>query len=83
MEEFIASVSNSDTRLIVVLSPKYGTVSSGAFEQVGILCDKYGVEFWDYYSDSTFQDMEYFKEPMHLDERGAYVFTRCLSEKMR
>ena len=60
LEEFVEKLSKSDTRLIVMASPKYGAVSSEAFGPVKDICGRYGVEFWDYYSDPRFQKMEYY-----------------------
>lgn len=80
MEEFIAAMSKSDTRLIMVASPKYGAVSSEVFSPVKALCEQYGVEFWDYYCAPEFQKMEYFKEPVHLNDAGARAFTAHIAE---
>lgn len=82
-EEFVAKLSKSDTRLIIMVSPKYGAVSSDAFRPVKDICDRYGVEFWDYYSDPRFQKMEYFKEQMHLNNEGARVYTSAIAKRIK
>ena len=83
MEEFVSQVSRSDTRLIMLASPKYGALSSEVFNPIKKICDRYGVEFWDFYTDPQFQKMGYFKEPMHLNERGASEYTAYLAERLK
>ena len=82
MEEFISRMSQSETKLIVVASPKYGATSSKVFTPIKELCNLYNIEFWDYYNNPDFQKMEYFKESMHLNDNGAKVFTKCIAEKL-
>lgn len=82
MEGFISKISMSDTRLIMVASPKFGVTSSDVFSPVKQLCEKYGVEFWDYYMAPEFQKMEYFKESMHLNDKGARFFSMCLAQRI-
>ena len=82
LEEFVAELSTSDTRLILMASPKYGATSSEVFEPVKDICNKYGVEFWDYYCDTKFQRLDYFKEPMHLNERGATDFSILVADRI-
>lgn len=83
LEEFVAELSKSDTRLIMMASPKFGATSSEVFEPVKEICKKYGVEFWDLYCDSEFQKMEYFKEQMHLNEKGALAFSTNIAARLR
>ena len=82
MEEFIAALSGSDTRLIMMASPKYGAESSEVFDPIKEMCDRYGVEFWDYYCVPEFQKMSYFKEPMHLNDVGARAFSCEVTERI-
>lgn len=83
LDEFVAELSNSDTRLIVVASPKYGAVTSEVFEPVKEICNRYGVEFWDCYSAPEFQKLEYFKEQMHLNEAGAKYYSAILAQRLK
>lgn len=84
MEEMVARLSSTpNTYLIVMASPKYGATDSDDFAPVKKICNNYGVAFWDYYCSSEFQRMEYFKEPMHLNEKGASVFTECLAARIK
>ena len=82
MEDFIAMLCASDTRLIMTASPKFGAVSSDVFAPVMALCKQYGVEFWDYYAAEEFQKMEYFKESMHMNDKGARMFSECIAKRI-
>ena len=83
MEEFISRLSRTETKLIMLASPKYGALSSEVFNPIKEICNRYGVAFWDYYSDTQFQKMDYFKEPMHLNEKGSREFTAYLAERLK
>lgn len=84
MEEMVARLSSTqNTDLVVMASPKYGATNSDVFAPVKKICNNYGVAFWDYYCSSEFQRMEYFKEPMHLNEKGALAFTECLASRIK
>lgn len=82
LEEFVSQLSESDTRLIMMASPKYGATTSEVFDPVKEICNKYGVEFWDYYCTPEFQRLEYFKEPMHLNKKGAMVYSAYIAQKL-
>jgi hypothetical protein len=82
MEEFIARMSQSETKLIMVASPKYGATSSSTFNPIKEMCSRYGVEFWDYYTASEFQKMEYFKEAMHFNDKGAREFSKRIAHDL-
>lgn len=82
MEDFIKDNLNSNVKLVFVASPKYGAESSSVFEPLNELCELYGVEFWDYYTDPRFQKMEYFKESMHLNCNGAIVFSTEIANRI-
>lgn len=46
MEESIARMSQVETRLVMVASPKYGATSSETFNPIKGMCSRYGVEFF-------------------------------------
>jgi len=83
MEEFIARLSQSDTRLIMVASPKYGATSSDIFDPIKEICSHYGVDFWDFYAAPEFQKLDYFKEPMHLNDKGTRVFSKTIANNLK
>ena len=83
MEEFIARLSHSETRLFMVASPKYGVTSSDKYGPIKEMCSRYGVEFLDYYATPEFQIMEYFREPMHLNDKGAHEFSKVIANDLK
>lgn len=83
MEEFIKRLSQSDTRLVVVASPKYGAKSSEVFAPIKEMCSRYDVDFLDYYTATEFQQMDYFKESMHLNNKGARAFSEILAKRLK
>lgn len=82
VNEFIVRMSHSDTRLIMIASPRYGATSSDVFNPVKDMCRLYGIEFWDYYTEIEFQRMDYFKESMHLNNKGAVAFSERVAQRL-
>ena len=82
IEDFITNVIKTDCKLVFVVSPKYGVRSSSNFNPIKDLCERYGVEFWDYYADPQFQKLDYFNEPMHLNHQGAQLFSEVISKRL-
>ena len=84
MQSFIIDVSEKGIPLMVVLSPKYGTISSFDFQPIKDVCYEYNVPIVDYYSDEVLMtNMNFFKEPMHLNDEGARLFTTKLVSKVK
>ena len=83
MEEFIARISSSDTRLIMIASPLYGVKSSEVFKPIKDICQRYGVDFMDYYASPEFQKKQFFNDQSHLNEEGAKVFSKALASKLQ
>lgn len=79
MQGFIKDVSEKGIPLMIVLSPKYGAVDSHDFEPIKKTCKEYQVPFVDYYANPEFMNhREWFKEPMHLNDTGARIYTSKL-----
>ena len=76
MRKFIIDVTEREIPLLVVVSPKYGAENSNVLQPIKEICETYNVPFLDYYADSEFMmHKEWFKEPMHLNDEGARVFS--------
>ena len=83
MNKFVKDLTERKIPLLVVVSPKYGAENSNELQPIKDICENYDVPFWDYYTDSEFmKHKEWFKEPMHLNDEGAEMFTRRLSENI-
>lgn len=75
--KFIDFANNKHIPLIIVASPKYLKESSAVFNEVKEMCISKNVPFLDYYHLPDFMEhKEYFKEPMHLNDKGAIEFTK-------
>lgn len=83
IKKFIIDVKSSGAALIMVASPKYGEKTSECFDIVKEICKENNVPFWDYYTDERFQKLEYFKEPMHLNEEGAKAFSEEIINRLK
>lgn len=84
MSGFIKDVSEKGIPLMIVVSPKYGAVESQSFEPIKKICCTYHVPFVDYYADQVFMThKEWFKEPMHLNDEGAHIFTNKIISIIR
>ncbi len=76
-KRFVDLCDYYDIPLIVVVSPQYGTNCSDRYDPIKSICQENQVAFVDYYSDNEFiSHKEFFKDPMHLNEEGASMFSR-------
>lgn len=81
MHKFVDDVTARNIPLVLVYSPKYGADNSFKLQPIKDLCEFYNVPFVDYFADSEFMShKEWFKEPMHLNDAGARMFTLRLVE---
>lgn len=77
VQELIEISKRHDVPLLMVASPKYGEKNSEALNPIKIICAENGIPFIDYYANADFvTHKELFKEPMHLNNKGAEVFTQ-------
>lgn len=83
LRNLVVDVRSKGGQIIFIASPKYHVSSSEVYQPLRDICDEYKVPFWDYYNDSTFQESEYFKEPMHLNKKGAEVFSNYIVNKIK
>ena len=63
--------------LVFTASPHYDVLDSEIFEPAVDLCRKYNVPFLNYYDSEYFRtNISYFKDPMHLNAKGAREFSK-------
>lgn len=74
-EQFIQETKKDNIELIVIASPKYG-YDGVTLQPVKDLCKNNTVLFYDYSNEESFRKMELFKEPMHMNKRGATAFSK-------
>lgn len=83
INKFILLVQSKGIPLVVVASPKFGQNNSDDIRPVKEICSERGIPLWDYYSDPVFQNhKEWFREPMHLNDKGARIYSRFLSPEI-
>lgn len=83
IEKLILTAQSHQVPIVFVASPKLGANTSLIMEPVKKLCEKYNVDFWNYYDDLIFQNPAFFKEPMHLNSTGALAYSNTISERIR
>lgn len=83
-EKFIQSVQENNSSLVCVLSPRYRSYTTERYEPIFNLCAKYDVLMLDYYADTTFSaHREYFKDPTHMNDNGARLFSAMLANRLK
>lgn len=78
-ERFIECTKKDGVNLLVVASPKYG-FDGGSLEPIKSLCSQNDIRFLDYSNDERFQRLDYFKEPMHMNMKGAILYSSIISK---
>jgi hypothetical protein len=77
IKKLITLTKNKQIPLVLVASPKLGSISSEQMQPVRDICKQTKVEFVDYYANTEFmQHNEWFKEPMHLNKEGARKYSK-------
>jgi hypothetical protein len=77
VENLLVLAESKNIPIAVVASPKYGQKNANDLQPVIDICGKYHVPFIDFYANQKFmQHKEWFKEPMHLNDKGAKAFSR-------
>lgn len=74
IRKIVRDAQSRGIEFVFVTSPKY-RADSVSIQPVKDIADELGVPFWDYTDAPEFQKMEYFKDPMHLNDEGAKKFT--------
>jgi len=83
IEKIITLANSRHVPIVFVASPKYGKTSSDDIKPVIDICKNNDVVFLDFYSDTKFmQHKDWFKEPMHLNEKGAKEFSSILAKNI-
>lgn len=81
-EKFVETVKSNGGHLYVFVSPLYNQANYAETMQIiGDICDRENVFFRDLSQDTTFVGKAaYFRDPGHLNEKGAGVYTRKVAE---
>lgn len=77
VKKFIEETSKDGVKVIFVASPKYG-YDGNSLEPIKKVCKQAGIPFFDYSDDERFKRLDFFKEPMHMNENGAREFSSMI-----
>ncbi len=75
IERLINTSQSHHIPIILVASPKLGYEDILDLQPVKDICAKNKVDFLDYYASQEFQNRLLYKDPMHLNNNGARVFS--------
>ena len=81
LRQFISDSQNAGTKLIFVISPKYGATTSDSYNPAKDLCKKQGYEVFDFYCEM--QQKDYFKDSYHLNVTGANIFSSQIAHYIK
>ena len=76
-ERFIECTQKDGVELLVVASPKYG-FDGESLRPIKDLCIQKNVTFLDFSNDLCFMRLDFFKEPMHMNEKGAHLYSSII-----
>lgn len=77
--KFIELCKKNNIKLLVVYSPIYMNSATASMKFIKKICEKRGVDFWDYSNDPYMIKHEYFRDTQHLNDNGAHVWSSYLS----
>lgn len=85
LESFVKEITDKHVPLFVIISPMYvkpfpETKSEIASRQI---LAKYNVPLWDYSNDTTWMRKELFYDNVHLNTKGAAMFSALIAERMK
>ena len=86
MQKLVSLAKQHHIRMFFVLSPYYEDNPSKAYDAAKDIARKNGVEVIDCYNDQVMMKRELFRDPMHLNDVGAHVwssyFAHILKDKL-
>lgn len=85
LEFFVKTVTDHHVPLIVIISPIYALPASATPSMIETkkILDKYNVPLWDYASDTAFIKRKYFYDLVHLNAKGADLFSSLIASRMK
>lgn len=84
VEYLIKDCMESDVTLVFAVSPLWYGMDISNVEPITSLCYKYGIPLYDYSNDKRYVGQnKYFKDGMHLNERGADYYTSNFCSKLK
>lgn len=81
LEKMVKMCKDNKTRLVIILSPIQADWTCYT-SWLHSYCLSNCIEFYDYTEDFRFRDSQYFRDGVHLNYRGANLFTKDLVNKI-
>ena len=84
-ENFVRVLTEKHVKLYVIQSPLYVKPfpTSVSLEGMKAILAKYNVPFWDYAFDTSFYKREYFYDNIHLNDKGAQLFSARIASDIK
>ena len=85
LEFFIREVTFRHIPLYVIISPAYVNPFPDTKSEIATkeILARYNVPLWDYSVDTTFRKRKYFYDNVHLNEKGAAVFSDFIAKRIK
>lgn len=83
-EKFIQLARGKEIQMLCCVSPTYkAPLNDDYYVPIKTLCNSYGIPFLDLNANPIFiNEKEYFNDRIHLNDKGANVYTRLLLSKI-
>lgn len=83
-EKFINACIKANSQVYVIFTPRYFEKNDiGEKRKIRALLKEYSVEYFDFATDTTFLNHpELFRDNHHLNNQGAFVFTKLIVDKI-
>ncbi len=84
IHKLVEATKKDGVNLIFTASPRYGADNDGSFALLKDICKNDQIPFITYYTDSFLnRNKVYFKDRSHLNDTGAYKYTKCFSKTLK
>ena len=85
-ESFITNARNAGCQLYVAISPLYteanAAYATGLQTTLAVLA-KHKIKLWDYSADPRFNDVQFFKDPIHINDKGAQTYSAIVADRIK
>lgn len=85
-KKFVGLCKAKNIPLVVIYSPIYQTINAPANRNVNYVmqvCKDNNVPVWNFLTDSTFNDPEYFFDALHLNRKGSAMYSSMVAGKLK
>lgn len=84
-EKFLKICQENNIRLYITEGPIYvqKIPETPSITEMKNIMAKYNIEFWDYSSDTAFLKKDYFYDNVHLNSKGATIFSAFIAKKIK